>query len=397
MAFFRERESTGIKLLFTSRWTKGRFVGLEATTSPLQTLWSLLESYYQIDSKRDRLLLSKGIHDLEMRAMLGETFSAYMLQAKNFYDYACNSDFRSAPLLYYYSFLNMARAKIVIERPMFFGKEFTHGMKAEHSSNLFENQSIRIHGSLDLRRRINPMERIPTLPMLYRLRFGKNIPKGTVLELQNLLSYCSDINHEMQTTINIPAATNAVRIGVGFRDKGQPVPIRLAIHGDANLIRHPRTYAKFKRKFSSISMDKEMIDKFSIPIGALENWHFFESDEKITYNEDYRKVLNKAHLYLDDTIGNAYQTDVYDMNNSCNFTAGINDDRIAMDELMAIFITMFHYSSLVRYKPEQMRNVLSSTTETGWLGKSFVEQAPQTFYIRMAGWIIGEQFFVKQR
>lgn len=394
MKYFRTRASTPIKLLLTSRWTKGNFIALEATTPPLQTLWSLLESYYQIETKRDKFLLDQGIKDKKCRDLIGDIFSSYMLQAKNFYDYACNSDFRSAPLLYYYSFLNMAKAKIVIEKPLLAEKRFNHGMEAIQTSNKFDNQHILTKGNADLRK---TPKSVHTFPVLYRLRFGKHITHESKFELKHLLSYCSDISHEMQSSVHLPSATNAVRIGIGIVDKGQPMPIRLAILGDANLMRHPRTYAKFKNKFSSIEADKEMVEKFNIPIGGLENWRFFESDESMAYKEDYREAINEAHEYLNKIIGNAYQADVYDVNNSCNFTGAINDDAVSMDELTAIYIAMYHYSSLVRYKPEQMRDILSSTTETGWLGKSFVEQAPQTFYIRMASWIIGDQFFVKQR
>src|SRR3989344_3093763 len=66
--------------------------------------------------------------------------SAFIKQAKTYYDSAKTLHHRAASLNYYYCFLNLAKAAIICNSPRLHNKGFVHGLSGRHSNhtNLFD-------------------------------------------------------------------------------------------------------------------------------------------------------------------------------------------------------------------------------------------------------------------
>ena len=103
-----ERKSSGSMPYALSDQT---ISGLSTHRDREDEIWSQLELYYAVNDSRDDFLKRRGINDPKIRKQVGKSFTAYLTQGRNFFGYAKSSDYRSAPLLYYYSFMNLAKAK----------------------------------------------------------------------------------------------------------------------------------------------------------------------------------------------------------------------------------------------------------------------------------------------
>jgi hypothetical protein len=55
-------------------------------------------------------------------------FQSFIRQAKTFYGSALSLEPRSSPLNYYYAFLNLAKAYILVQQPQFTGRNSRHGL-----------------------------------------------------------------------------------------------------------------------------------------------------------------------------------------------------------------------------------------------------------------------------
>jgi hypothetical protein len=66
-----------------------------------------------------------------------------------------------------------------------------------------------------------------------------------------------------------------------------------------------------------------------------------------------------------------------------------------MNELMSIYLIMFYMSSLVRYKPAFIENLLN--TKEAWLIDSFVKSCSVTFLRMIVSEIMNTDFVIKYR
>lgn len=73
--------------------------GLSTNRDLEKELWSILE-YYLIDDVAKSLFSRQKITDKKLLNKLLHDFQSYIHQARNFYDYARNSDYRSSSLLF---------------------------------------------------------------------------------------------------------------------------------------------------------------------------------------------------------------------------------------------------------------------------------------------------------
>ena len=123
--------------------------------------------------------------------------AAWIDQAKTYFLDACGSDWRTAGLLYYYSFLNLSKAylaaKRVVTASMMKSTSVYHGLSAEpQSPPRIIDFEIKVHPPLHGGKRnlfSTLCERLTCSPW----RFNKTI----IVRVSDVLPYCTDISAEL--------------------------------------------------------------------------------------------------------------------------------------------------------------------------------------------------------
>lgn len=115
-------------------------------------------------------------------------FQAFVRQAKNYYYSAKQLHPRSAGLLYYYCFLNLAKAAIVIKQPQIGGRKISHGISClPKDFSKLKTQTVKI------------LDDGGVFPILYEWYFGTVI-RPQSLNIQRLFNYCTDISYQCLLT-----------------------------------------------------------------------------------------------------------------------------------------------------------------------------------------------------
>jgi len=131
------------------------------------------------------------------------TIAPWIDQAKTYYLDACNASWKSAGLLYYYSFLNLAKAHLVTNRVISGRKlkstSIYHGLTAQpQAPSSIINFQIEIHPPGNSTRRNIFSHFYQTL-----VRESWPFRSPVTVTLSNIISYCDDISHETHSFYNI--------------------------------------------------------------------------------------------------------------------------------------------------------------------------------------------------
>ncbi len=384
-----ERNASGsIPMLLLS----GDAVGLATSRDKITEIWSLLEYYYDIEDSRDQFLKSKGIATSSQRKAVGTVFSSYMTQARNFYTYAQNSDYRSAALLYYFSFLNLAKAKLIIEQPLSIKKKFVHGIKRNDKSGGLSKLS-------SISEPARSTNRVATFPELYKLRFGRPWDDSKILKISNLIGYASDVAHEYSLVVGRRDKVARVKYVICTDNDRKKCWAKLAIHDAGKLAEYKQTFKSFNDEFQEIAIGP-LTRQFTFDIKPHSTiWYkFFESKTEFDFIGADGVNTFACSDQLKRLFGNYYQTDVYDPNTSFQLLEPLRKNlQLPFDELLAIYVIMHHLSEVIRYEPYDLEELLSNKHKDGWLLKNFIESSPLTFLLRMSSWITGTHYFLESR
>src|SRR3989344_957376 len=149
-----------------------------------EELWTILEYYSEVESVGMGLLKRNGITNGLVRKRAFKHFQAYIRQAKTYYNSAKILPSRSSGLLYYYCFLNLAKAALMLKNPSLGGKSINHGL------------TYKIH-NFPLEKQLVHLKQNGVFEKFYEWYFGEKI-KLTSFNIKSLLSYCSDIAYQSQ-------------------------------------------------------------------------------------------------------------------------------------------------------------------------------------------------------
>lgn len=349
-------------------------------------IWASLEYISEIKEARNDFLRSKGIDGLILDEV-GQAFRSYIVQARNFYSYAQDSDYRSAALLYYYSFLNLGKAKLLVSNPSWVSEEFHHGITSDVKTGDLSTLSSRV---CQTRKNINVFNE------LYKLRFGKLLPTRTTIALEDLLAYATDVGTEFSRTTSKKTCISGVKYVIGVDTDRKKCWPKLAIHNWG--VHEPHnTFKKFTNEFYKANASPISVrEQFDINV-RLSSWYtVFESEVDFDFlGKDTIDTLSCDAL-VKNTLKNCYQQELYDRDTGFEIVSPLPDGNF-MDEMLAIYMTMHHLSEVVRYRPFQMENLLANTTKSGWLMKNFIEQAPLTCIYRFSCWLTGKTVHYQPR
>ena len=167
------------------RWYSRRFPpplvkNVLATSNSIKT--ELLSAFQLYSEVRD---LGYQILRLRSHANLNASFfrlQSYIRHGVSFYNTAETLHYRASPLLYYYSFLNFAKAAIFVRDPSFTSGHINHGLNPSNSTGMLRNHSVQV--------------RTGVFTHLYYHSIGQKISTGARFTIVALLGYVSDVAFE---------------------------------------------------------------------------------------------------------------------------------------------------------------------------------------------------------
>src|SRR5260221_6439441 len=113
-------------------------------------LWTALEYYSEVEDVGLNLIQTKGLQPQSDHQEIYKYFQAFVRQAKSYYDSAKSLHYRSSSLLYYYSFLNLVKAYLLLRDPQRTmgrtARDVVHGLsyRSNNTNTDFLTEAIRV-------------------------------------------------------------------------------------------------------------------------------------------------------------------------------------------------------------------------------------------------------------
>jgi len=306
-------------------------------------------------------------------------FAPWIDQAKTYYLDAAKSDWRSGGLLYYYSFLNLAKAFLVYKGIL------THSSLV--STSLYHGLSSNPQSPArltDFKFTIHPTaaDRMNVFSMLYESVTGKQWPHPTqvTVNLASILGHCSDVSSELEALYGIKH--QVFRAQSLIRISGDTVWFEMAVHeSNAEQIRSYLTpWIVEEVKLGQLNeMDKmdwllschrPAISFTDHAILRAEKRPFTSADK----NSTIQTIMNEAGNRLRDfslptVVGESFSPRWLFV---CDATIG--DQNLRWHPLLSNYLTAFVISTILRYQPQ----LLDPKTRDYFLAEAWCSQAAVT-------------------
>jgi len=329
-------------------------------------LFSNLEYYSEINDVGIEFIKSYGYTTKKQQENVFFLFQSFIRQSKIFYEAAEVSDFRASPLLYYYSFINLAKAFLCLIKPKDINKKIHHGLFHNFQKTKFENQNVIVGGGI--------------FPILYKAIIGKPIKEGTSLNISNLFAYQSDITYEyyLANYGDIKFIPGKSQLCVN-QNESETWPV-ISLHNPHQINKYKKYFKSFNNYFEKIDFSKNLAkDVFNIDGTEFRDYSFYQS-KKI-----YKYVNNilPANKIMNDCWGNI-RFYCMPISKKSDFDFFIflplkNNLQIPFNDTLAAYVIMFYLGSLIRYHPYYLENLFNS--KHAWIIERFTKNCG-TLYLR---------------
>lgn len=339
----------------------------------------------------------------EKKRFPGRTNYSFLLsvleQAQYFYEAASLAPIKSQPLLYYYSFLNIAKAAIVLKDSnlLLSGLEFNHGIDPCKI-----NGNHQLHDCfVSIKNFINETGTAQKISVAYELArlFGDDIefkhpnPAGHdngpwKIDVISLLKSCIGIHRTVSETFKVQESF--VRIEDPIIEKGgrllsykgiiSATPnVRLLLSAAGYNLQEINQKWYFKEDFNmpSSNLSRSIFHSFSGDLLAKGLWTYTTGDE-------YRLYINSNHL-----IKNIDKYVFLPLN-----TTQPNIQKLTLSSATIIYYLMFFFGSITRYHPYLFEKVLSE--KEIWLVSEFLKTQPLQFILLLTSKIIGKSLYTSR-
>jgi hypothetical protein len=274
-------------------------------------------------------------------------------QAKHFYETAESSPMKSKPLLYYYSFLNLAKVMINIEKTYGSSKRYMHGIK-EDNKNQFHNSDIII----------NPKKNsvINVSAELLEVFDNEIITVDKTINVKSYLSQCVGIHRAYSEIYKTPETLFKLGKIVLYKKRGRILGIKTEV------------------QCVSSNLPKLLALGYTI---ILENEKYYWIEEiikpssSVTRNDYFNLATilkNKGIWYY---IGNNGYTYYISTNLQSRYKPEIT-----------IYNTMFYLGSITRYNPYLFDKMFSDKEQ--WMVSEFLTTQPKQFLYLATAKILGQ-------
>lgn len=370
------------------RISKKAIVGLGATRSFGDELWSLLEYYSEVEEMGKDFLKSHGISHPATQKKMYSSFQAYIRQAKNYYKSAQSLHYRSSGLLYYYSFLNLTKALLILDNHgLLVDKKIKHGLEYQIKPNKqFDKERITTFTN-------------GVFPMLYKHLINQQLPNKTSLQLKEIFSYCTDVNYQYESgnfghRKTIPSLASFVTKRQGNNGEAWMI---IGIPFFELVEKYPSFVNKILSSYEKIDLPNQIArELFNLDAAAQKRYTFFQDINPKAFPTPNVLPTLELRDNLINTFGGHFSVNYFKENHDFNFSLPYKITRqYILNELIAIYLIMFYISNIVRYKPYYLEDML--TKKEAWLIESFIESCPLTFLRIITSEIMGKDFILESR
>ena len=346
--------------------------------------WSHLRSYSEVPSRGMELF---KIYDEDRRAEMWELFRSFVRQASNYWEAARQLNYRSSPLIYYYCFLNLVKAYLLIHNRDMPAK-MAHGMSVLpiDASTGIDCISVKI---ADNAKGKSPSK---VFALLYTTEFSKPVEEKT-LSLKCALSYVYDIGLEFRS--RFPELRHcAPFIHRVVADNSHMWSI-CAFPKQINIQKHTTVFEKFFQRFDSVDIKSIGFRYWELFGGSPSTENSPDHMECFQTKEEFKNELFQGQFIpvgekllfrdcLQPYIQPTYQRDDY---SGMLFLPPSIESIYPTNELISIYAGMFMLSSLVRYNPMVLDRLLE--TKDGLLIDTFLDVCPTKFLRVISSKIFG--------
>jgi len=299
---------------------------LIANDSVRNELLSSLQLYSEIRDLGQQLLKQNG-HANSASSFI--RFQAYVRQSISFFKGVEQLEYRSSPLLFYYSFMNLAKAAIFVRDPNFPFGHIHHGLVPSSTNGGLSTQFTTVVTT-------------GVFGRLYALVIGNSIPNRAKLTIKSLMGYLSDLTFEYQYLKFRHPRYAGCKYAIGRNTQEANFRSILAINCNGKL--SDRFIQILRKEFSEITLDQSFIlNQFELTAIEAQYHKFWESKKAYGPNADGRPpgddIVADSMTWLSDYI---YWIPVDNWPFLFSLNSKIRSpEMISMNEFLATYIIMF--------------------------------------------------------
>lgn len=274
-------------------------------------------------------------------------------QAKHFYETAETSPMKSRPLLYYYSFLNLAKVMINIEKVYGSSIRYMHGIK-EDNKNHFHNSDIII----------SPKKNsvINVSAELLEVFDGEIITADRTINVKAYLSQCVGIHRAYSEIYKTPETLFKLGRIMLYKKRGKILGIKSEVQCTASNVANLTALG-----YNIILEDNKYfwVEEIVKPSSAVTRADFY----------NLASILKSKGIWY--YIGNSGYTYYISTNTISRYKPEI-----------IIYNTMFYLGSITRYNPYLFDKMFSDKEQ--WMVSEFLTTQPKQFLYLATAKILGQ-------
>ena len=287
---------------------------------------------------------------------------ALLEQAKYFFQAAETAPIKSQPLLYYYSFMNLAKIVVNIcvddNHAIWWNKKYIHGLSEKTGSNPSLNDST-ITCKIDNNK--------ASVAKLFCEVMGDSIVDGQVLNVKELLASCLGIHRAYTQTYN-QKETFFRLDDLSTEREGRTLHFSSHIHDCSD-----KDYASLNAFYGNITD----LDKHG------QHTHCY------MWREDFQRLKsgNCTRKELYNFANNIRQKGIWGITNGEEISLYVSSSPIRLSTEGIIYALMFFFGSITRYNPYVFDELLSD--KNMWLMSEFLRTQPKQFIYLVTYRVLG--------
>ena len=366
MRLQKERPSDVIHSLPTF-FLSGKTERLSTLNSTEEELWLELERLRNEDFASR--FISGVVRNKAHRTMAAKLINKYINHAVRFYKDAQRVDSASSPLLYYYSFLNLAKAYIACNNP-----ERVYPVRIRNSTfdqkflqhGLFAGDKVK--GSYQLRDEVITAKSVGIFATFFELLSGGIYGAGYKEKITNLLGNCQDISSEYCKIHKRHNHFYSFDLALLADSKSKNAWLRLNLDKRA-------LSSEIRIGPSEVLKRNSGLTGFKLVKSNRPTYHTLELQNMFTYTStaDLLQQGRQKILPLGVTFSSHHERTDY----ALPIGRGPVGAFETPSELLSIYMLMYYFGSVTRYQPAAFEKIFID--EDGWLVKSFLRTCPKKF------------------
>lgn len=313
-------------------------------------LWQLVLSYSDIPERGEALLPGRP----RRRRALFEEFRNFVRQARSYYVAAEPVRDASAALLYYYSFLNLAKAELLRTHP-----EALVGTRIDHGLSYRPGRFSRpMTAQVRVRQGV--------FPLLFEKRTDERIPAGESLPVDRLMSRATHSYGGGEDAGAWSTGTLA-RVHHTIAWDATHVWSMLAVNDADAFLAYQHTERTWNAALQEVAPPRMWDRTFRIDLPHL-RWRFFESSRPIALETEGDVTIRDLQAALRQTVGDLrlIVEPPYDLGaDGLGFPSLYKGRPLFLPPSLCNYVLMYYCSSLARYEPSKLDGQLHGMESWG--------------------------------